>query len=126
MEGGRTPRGLEETVLADPGSFLRKRESNLPTCATTDTVHASVGFSFKNGRLILPRSVRHAAAFLQMIRFYNHQNFSIVIFGALFFSERPHTPTLETPFLGLISLYFSFNVCLYGEGIQPRPNTNLA
>ena len=38
-----------------------------------------------------------------------------VIFGALFFSEQPATPTLEAPFLGLISLYFSFNVCLYGE-----------
>ena len=116
MEGGRTPRGLEETVLADPGSFLRKRETNPPTCATTDSVlHATVGFSFKNGRLLLPRSIRHAAAFLQLIRFYNHQNFSIVIFGALFFSEQPATPTLEAPFLGLISLYFSFNVCLYGE-----------
>jgi len=96
---GHTPRGLEETVLVDPSALANQ---------------LFAGFGCKNGNLQLPSAFHKAVAFLRLIRFYNHQNFAIVLFGALFFSKTPHAPSLEAPFLGLISLYFSFNVCLYG------------
>jgi hypothetical protein len=115
---GHTPRGLEATVLVDPSALANQRESSFRLHLTFAWLSSHVfppkvfaGLGCKNGNLQLPSAFHKAVAFLRLIRFYNHQSFAIVLFGALFFSK---TPPLKAPFLGLISLYFSFNVCLYG------------
>ena len=60
--------------------------------------------------------------FAELIRFYLHQNFSVVIIGSFLFS----TPTSVVDHLvTLAKLYLSFNVCLYvGSTSSPHSNSH--